>query len=154
MTPHDRAAAPRDWARGLLPAEADVELIVNAVGGRLHDGPWVRQDDHGRVICLDPDVAAAHSVSLSGGEHRVLAIATSLLNDDHPVDLGDAMTGPDPDAQGHVLTALRRAGGAVAKSDDPAAPIVHRDDDGTARVLWRGHRNSPACPSFESHPKQ
>lgn len=42
-----RAAALHTRARGLLPLEATVELLINATGRRLLDGPWVRQDDLG-----------------------------------------------------------------------------------------------------------
>lgn len=122
MRPDDRAAALRRWARGLLPAEAAVELIIDAVGGRLRDGPWVRQDDLGRLY-LDSAVAAAEGGGLSGGERRVLAIATSLLSGDHPVDLGDAVTGLDHDALECVLAALAHAGGHRSSADRPHARV-------------------------------
>ncbi|OYO00739.1 hypothetical protein CGZ95_08945 [Enemella evansiae] len=103
------AEALRAWATGLRPAESAVELVVTALGGRLADGPWVRTDS-GRVW-FDPDVAVADAGALSGGERRVLAVAASLVSDAHPVDLGDAITGLDPDAARLVLAALAHAAG-------------------------------------------
>lgn len=99
----------RAWARGLLPLEAAVELLVTAVDGRLLTGPWVRRDDG--TCWFDPDIAAAECGALSGGERRLLAIAASLASSAHPVDLGDAITGLDPDALAAVLDALAHAGG-------------------------------------------
>lgn len=106
----DRADGLQTWARGSLPTEAAVELIVNTGGGRLLDGPWVRHDDLGHVY-LDADVATAEGGVLSGGERRVLAVATSLISAEHPVDLGDAITGLDTDAFMRVLAALAHVGG-------------------------------------------
>lgn len=105
-----RARALRSWARGLPALEAAVELLINALDGRLLDGPWIRTDDQGRRW-FDPDVAATEGGYLSGGERRVLAVATSLADDGQPVDLGDAITGIDHDALGHVLSALAHTGG-------------------------------------------
>lgn len=101
----------RAWARGLLPLEAAVGLLIDVGNGALLDGPWVRRDRDGRPW-FDADVAAVENGYLSGGERRVLAIATSLVGSDHPVDLGDAVTGLDPDALRLVLAALSYAGGA------------------------------------------
>lgn len=100
----------RRWANGSRPAEAAVELIVSALDGRLLDGPWIRTDDQGRTW-FDPDTATAEAGYLSGGEQRVLSIATSLVSDDHPVDLGDAITGLDLGELRLVLKALAHAGG-------------------------------------------
>ncbi len=107
----DRLGALRCWARGDLALEAAVELITTALDGRLFSDPWVRQDEAGR-LWFDPAVAEADQGHLSGGERRVLAIATSLASSDHPVDIGDAITGLDPDALDAVLEALAHAGGA------------------------------------------
>lgn len=135
MTTDDRVDALRSWARGLLPTEAAVELIISAVGGRLLDGPWVRRDDLGHVY-LDPEVAVAEAGALSGGERRVLAIATSLISNDHPVSLGDAITGLDPDAFGSVLTALTHAGG-------------HRKVDGAVEVLDQVSGTPPSAAASD-----
>lgn len=100
----------RTWARGDLALEAAVELLATALGGRLLYGPWIRQNGTGGVW-FAPDVAAAEVGVLSGGERRVLELATSLTSDDHPVDLGDAITGLDPHVLDAVLRALGHAGG-------------------------------------------
>lgn len=34
----------RRWACGLLRLEAAVDLLITGTGGRLMDGPWIRQD--------------------------------------------------------------------------------------------------------------
>lgn len=104
------AAGLRHWAAGVLPLEAAVELLIGALGGRLLDGPWVRQGA-AHAAWLDPEIAAIEGGVLSGGERRVLAIVTSLASSDHPVDLGDAITGLDPHALRLVLQAVSHAGG-------------------------------------------
>lgn len=100
----------RAWARGLLPLEAAVELLVTACGGALLAGPWIRRDNGGRRW-FDPDAAAAEKRYLSGGERRVLAIAITLASEEHPVDLSDALTGLDRDGAQAVLTAVADASG-------------------------------------------
>lgn len=112
------ADALRVWARGLLTLEAAVELLADAVGGRLLHGPWVCCDEHGRHW-FDPDVAAAEGGYLSGGERRVLAIASSLASPEHPVDLNDAVTGIDEQALWCVLRALAHAGGTAGAIEGP-----------------------------------
>lgn len=99
----------RQWAHGLLTFEAAADLIVTGANGRLLDGPWIRHDGNG--TWFDADIAAAECGSLSGGERRVLEIATSLVSGDHPVDLGDAVTGLDRANLDLVLAALAHAGG-------------------------------------------
>lgn len=49
----------------------------------------------------------------------MLAIAPSLANAVHPVDLSDAVTGLDPDALRCVLDALACTGGHSATTDAP-----------------------------------
>lgn len=84
------ADAFRQWARG-------VELLLTASRDALLDGPWIHHDDRGGRW-FDPDLAKAEAGHLSGGQRRVLAIAPSLASSNHPVDLGDAVTGMDPHA--------------------------------------------------------
>lgn len=121
----------RAWARGVVSTEAAVELLVNALNGRLLSGPWVRAETEipagrppsrswrRRWYWFDTKLAATESGYLSGGERRVLAIAASLAGGD-PVDLSDAITGIDQDAMRHVLSALEHAGGRHTGS--PGAP--------------------------------
>lgn len=111
MSTHDdRAGALRGWARGDLALEAAVELLATTLDGRLLEGPWVRQNGTAGVW-FDADTAAAEANALSGGERRVLALTTSLVTPEHPVDLGDAITGLDPHVLDAVLQALGHAGG-------------------------------------------
>jgi hypothetical protein len=109
-THDDRAGALRGWARGDLALEAVAELLATALDGRLLDGPWIRRTGTGG-FWFDPAVAAAEAGVLSGGEGRVLALATSLVTTEYPVDLGDAITGLDPHVLDAVLQALGHAGG-------------------------------------------
>lgn len=104
------AARLRAWAQGDLPREAAVELVATACDGRLLTGPWARLDKHGRNW-FDPDRAASEKGFLSGGERRVLEVATSLVSSDHPVDLSDAICGLDPNDLGPILAAISHAGG-------------------------------------------
>lgn len=110
MPDQNTADALRQWARGDLGLEAAVELLVTACGDALLDGPWIRHEDQLRPW-FDPDLAEAEAGHLSGGQRRVLAIATSLASRNHPVDLGDAVTGIDPRALQCVMSALTHAGG-------------------------------------------
>lgn len=110
MTTTDRAAAMRAWAAGDLALEAAVEILIRSLDGRLLDGPWVRLNSSGG-IWFDPTVAGREGGYLSGGERRVLAVASSLASSDHPVDLRDAITGIDPEALNVLLDALAHAGG-------------------------------------------
>ena len=105
-----RATGLRFWAEGILAQEAAVELLITFSNGRLLSGPWVRPGGFGS-FWFDADVAAEAGGYLSGGERRVLDIASSLASAAHPVDLGDAITGLDPEALRCVLDALAHAGG-------------------------------------------
>ena len=104
------AESLRTWGNGSRPAEAAVELIVSAFDGQLLDGPWIRTDNRDRTW-FDPNVATAEAGYLSGGERRMLSIATSLISDGHPVDLADAIPGLDHYEIRLVLNALAHAGG-------------------------------------------
>lgn len=107
-----RTVSLRAWAGGDVALEAAVELLVRPLGGRLLDGLWIRRHVSGGVW-FDADLAALEGGYLSGGERRLLAIASSLASSDHPVDLRDAITGIDPAALQLVLEALAHAGGAA-----------------------------------------
>lgn len=97
--------APRPSAPGLrgdVALEAAIELLIGAAHGRLLEGPWARRHVSGGVW-FDADLAALEGGYLSGGERRLLAIASSLASSDHPVDLRDAIAGLDPAALQLVL---------------------------------------------------
>lgn len=101
----------REWALCLPAREAAVELLLGACHGALSDGPWIRTDNRGHTW-FDPNVATAEAGYLSGGERRVLSIATSLVSNNYPVDLGDAITGLDLGELRLVLKAFAHAGDA------------------------------------------
>lgn len=104
-----RVAGLRAWADTSL-EQAATELLIGFNSGHLVGGPWVRRGAPGQ-FWFDPVTAAKESGHLSGGERRVLAVATSLLSPTHPVDLGEVMTGIDPDAFALVIQAMGQAFG-------------------------------------------
>lgn len=108
----------RLWAKGLLPLEASIELLVGTLDGRLLAGPWVRVDDQGRPW-FDPEVADAEQGYLSGGERRLLSLAMNLADGKYLVDLNDVLTGIDPDNLQLVLGALAHAGGLAPEGSSP-----------------------------------
>ncbi|NCT89524.1 hypothetical protein GXB85_00945 [Cellulomonas sp. APG4] len=120
----------RQWAAGLLPLEAAVELLLRAFGGRFADPalPWVRVD--GDVTWLDPDALREHAAVLSGGERRLLFVVASLL-DERPLGVVDVVTGLDRENLHLVLAAFAHAGGSHT------ATVLERVD-GTVRFSTPG----------------
>lgn len=120
----------RQWAAGLLPLEAAVELLLRAFGGRFADLalPWVPVD--GDVSWLDPDSLREHAAVLSGGERRLLFVVASLL-DERPLDIVDVVTGLDRENLHLVLAAFAHAGGSHT-----ATVLEHVD--GTVRISAPG----------------
>ncbi|WNB86145.1 hypothetical protein [Cellulomonas sp. ATA003] len=123
-----RSTRLRQWAAGLLPLEAAVELLLHAFGGRFADRalPWVRVD--GDVTWLDPDALREHAAVLSGGERRLLFVVASLL-DERPLDVVDVVTGLD--RENLHLAAFAHAGGSHT------ATVLERVD-GTVRFSTPG----------------
>lgn len=101
-------AALRRWAKGSLPDEAAVELLVRAWGGRLLNGSWVRVEPGAAWI----DADSADGGYLSGGERRLLDIALSLASYDRTVSLNEVLPGLDRTALRLVIAATARAAGA------------------------------------------
>ncbi len=117
----DLAAAVRVWAKGLLAAEAAVELLI---GHRL----WLYRDDlrevavefgseafSGRVMAAVDFEAAAGALQAgvlpSGSSQvQVLRLAASIAAG-VPVDLGGAVSGLDAANAGLVAGALLHAAG-------------------------------------------
>lgn len=118
-TINPRIAGLRAWADTSL-ERAAVELLIGFNGSHLMDGPWIRRGAGG-LFWFDPDTAAQECGHLSGGERRVLAVATSLLSPTRPVDLGDVMTGIDPNAFALVIQAMGQAYGLAAADDEKGA---------------------------------
>lgn len=108
-----RAVALRAWAEGDVAQVAAVKLLIGAAGARLLGGPRVRRHASGG-FWFDADLASLEGGYLSGGERRVLSIASSLASSAHRVDLRNAVTGLEPDLLRKVLEALRHAGGVTA----------------------------------------
>lgn len=116
-TPRDMGL--RHWA-GTTCEQAAVELLISFNGGHLLDGPWVRRTGTGSWW-FDPEVAGRECGHLSGGQRRVLAVASSLVSSEHPVDLGDAITGIDPEAFVLVAQAMGQAYGLDPSFHDMSA---------------------------------
>lgn len=101
--------------------------------------------------------AVAEGVHLSGGERRVLAIAASLAVSNRPVDLGDAITGLDPDACGWYWRRWHTQAEALNFSrnlDRPTmSPVEDREKTGdkpdAAEPLERP-RSNPEAPRRDS----
>jgi len=122
MSTTDLPEALRAWARGLLAAEAGVELLIS-------NGSFLtRRDFRDRFISVRPgnahgdpnmatidwqDIIAALDVRdlpCSGGEQRILRLAASLA-DGSPVSLRDTITGLDHANISLLITAILRAAG-------------------------------------------
>lgn len=100
-------AGLRDWARGLLPLEAAVEVLIRAHHGRLLLGPWVKpRDEFGDGWWLDAACIAEESGCLSGGERRLLAIVASLADMECRVSLNDVIPGLDQPTSRLVIAAV------------------------------------------------
>lgn len=112
MDSDDRTDSLREWACGTYPLEAAAELVIRAAGGRLLRGPWVLWDDERARYWFDAETAAENGGYLSGGERRLLDIAVSLVDREHPVDLGDAVSGLDRESLALVLASIAHAGGS------------------------------------------
>lgn len=115
----------RAWASGGYSTEAAVELLI-AHGVWLRrkafrqQAMWVSRGDEfaaddGELLCgIDWDAAAAVASTspASASEHRILAFAIALVAGvDHPVDLGDAVTGLDVTNTALVLQAIAHTAG-------------------------------------------
>lgn len=110
----------RNWARGVYPLEAGVELLIRA--GRVHtSASWIieQSDDFASV---DVDDLLARSGPWSGGQQRIVRIAASLL-DGPPVNLYDDIAGIDREHLVLVLAAIAHANGSHEHSG-----LVYNDD--------------------------
>jgi hypothetical protein len=122
MTTPTLHTALRACARGLFPAEAGVELLIN------HGSFLRRSDFRGRFVHLGTSITDGITtmaeidwptaitaldtgdLPCSGSEHRMLRLAASLA-DGIPVDLRDTLTGLDDRNIELVVTAILHASG-------------------------------------------
>ena len=115
MSADEVSTAPglREWARGMYPMEAAVELLIRAWGGRFArpGQPWITYDINGRAV-VDTEKLAYESGAFSGGERRLIGIVLSLLDNEDRVALGEAVSGLDRDTMALVLAALAHANGS------------------------------------------
>ncbi|WP_346008624.1 hypothetical protein [Janibacter terrae] len=108
---------------------AAAELLIR-FGPPLLTGPWVEHDaDRGRYW-FNTEAAAAGGY-LSGGELRVLDLAASLASAEHPVALGDAVSGLDREHLNLVLAAIAHAAG----SHEDSVPVIEESEGGAPRIV-------------------
>lgn len=122
-----RANGLRDWATGMYTLAAAAELLIR-YGPPLLTGPWVEYDPDRERYWFNTQ--ALDAGALSGGERRVLDVAAALANDDHPVALGDAVSGIDRAHLELVLAAIAHAAG----SHEHSQMVWAEGDDGRRRV--------------------
>ena len=103
---HDRQRA---WARGSLPEDAAVELLIRGFDGRFANQgkPWVFAD--GTATGIGWKEIPEWIRGLSGGERRFMLLTASLAGGE-PDDLSD-VSGLDYELQDLFLDAIRHAGG-------------------------------------------
>ena len=109
-TSSDLEVSLRAWARGMYTTEAAAELLIRA-GHARPGAPWLVDAGDGRTG-IEPTRLLASTGTMSGGERRLVDVALSLLSNDHPVDLGDAISGLDRHGVDLVLAALAHASGS------------------------------------------
>lgn len=114
----------RAWAQGLWCVEAAVGLLIAherwlARRDFREQAMWVdlgdQCSDNGLLVGIDWEAAAALAAvaRASASERRMLQLAVALVaGQDHPVDLGDALTGLDGSNAARVVEAIAHAGGA------------------------------------------
>jgi len=102
----------RVWASGSYPLEAATELLIRSFQGRFvkPGWPWMHPTVHGQWI----DFAAIPEQigGLSGGEQRLVRIASSIGCPDATVNLGDCLSGVDRPTLHLVLAAVAHAAGS------------------------------------------
>lgn len=103
----------RDWARGIYPLEAGVELLVRPWGGRFATpgNPWIRKNNEGHWYVDAAQVTEDELAPLSGGEKALLRLAASLL-EGPPVDLNDILPRLDRASVELFLAAVAHASGS------------------------------------------
>lgn len=106
-----RAEGLRAWAKGMHTLVAAAELLIRS-GPPLLTGPWVEHDPERGRYWFNVEAVTEDGGHLSGGERRVLDLAAALASDDHPVALGDAVSGIDRKHLTLVLAAIAHAAGS------------------------------------------
>jgi len=119
----DVADELRDWARGMYPLEAAVELLVRGMRGRfaLPGNPWIKRETGVRGspeprYWADLADIEDHIGALSSGERSFLLIVASI-GADTPVGLGAAISLLDRAALELVLAGLAHAAGSHQHSE-------------------------------------
>lgn len=126
----ERAQGLRAWADGMYTLTAAAELLIR-FGQPLLTGPWVEHDPVRDRYWFNTAAVDAHGGYLSGGERRVLDLAAALASDEHPVALGDAVSGIDRKYLDLVLAAIAHAAGSHEHSE----AVTEEDKDGVPRII-------------------
>lgn len=125
----DTAESLRQWAQGMYPSEAGVEVLLRFQHGRFaaRGNPWIAERESGGVW-LDVDQLTPENISaLSGGEQRILRLVASLMGG-QPVNLYEDLPGLEREALDLVLAGIAHAGGSHEHSNvvaDHEAGIAH-----------------------------
>lgn len=120
----------RAWAEGSNPLSAAVELLIRS--GLAYEGaPWVKTDNAWKTSAIDFDRLGYEVGVLSGGEQRIVRIASSL-GQGVPVDLREDVAGLDLAHTRLVLAAIAHAAGlgepgTTIQTVDGVPTIVHYD---------------------------
>lgn len=102
----------RQWARGIYPLEAAVELLVRAHAGRFAREGWEWIETHENRFTLNAERITEDTTGvLSGGERRLLHIAAALAGA-APANLYEDVPGLDRHTLDLVLAAISHAAGS------------------------------------------
>lgn len=103
----------RDWARGIYPLEAGVELVVRSCGGRFASpgNPWICKSSASQWYVDVDELTEDELAPLSGGETALLRVAAALLGGT-PVDLNDTLPRLDRASLELTLAAVAHASGS------------------------------------------
>jgi hypothetical protein len=125
MTHEDQLRA---WAQGSYPLVAATELLLRAFNGKFAGpgNPWVIKDAEYGNVWIDFAQIPENLGGLSGGERRLLMLASSLADVGVPVVIGDVLSGLDREVLNLVLAAVAHAGGSHEHS------AIIENADGTA----------------------
>ena len=115
----DAATGLRAWAEGSYAGEAGVELLIRAFDGRFAEPgcPWICRSPRSDWFWIDIEALVEHSVWMSDGERRVLAVVAALADARPIADLTDVLSGVDRRHLSLLLAAMAHAGGSHEQVD-------------------------------------
>lgn len=110
---HDTGERLRQWAAGMYPSEAAVEVLLRFQHGRFasRENPWIADRDGGGVWLDVDQLTPENTGALSGGEQRILRLVASLLGG-APVNLYEDLPGLDRETLDLMLAAIAHTAGS------------------------------------------